>query len=191
MIDLNLLSPARQAAIKSRIFYSLIERIVLALVLVTLLISLMLLGIKIRLANNLETIRSRQVLSTQYVTVNKQINDLNRSVARIEKLQKEVVPASLFIEDIASRAPEGIHLSNLEFETTTRNVRISGHADTRDTLLRFEGELLESPYLSDLDSPISNLFEKTDLNFSFGALLETDRLKAELEPGPAERTQGL
>lgn len=191
MIDLNLLSPERQSMIKGRIFFSLIERIMVSLVLTVLLLSLTLLGMKIRLSDILSEVRSRQLLSTEYVTVNKQIADLNRSVARIEKLQKEVIPSSLLIEDLATRAPEGIHISFLEFETVTRAVKITGHADTREALLLYEGALLESPYLTDLDSPISNLFEKTDLKFSFNALLDVERLRSELEPGDATEPEDL
>jgi len=187
MIDLNILSPERQASIRGRIFYSLIERIFVILVLLALIGSLILLGMKIRLSDNLSTVRSRQLLATQYVNVNQKINDLNRSIARIETLQMEVVPASLLIEDLTSRIPEGIHISNMNFETATKSVKLSGHADTREQLLMLEGALLESPYLTDLDFPLSNLFQKTDLFFSFSALLDVDRLKAALEPtGPEE-----
>lgn len=181
MIDLNLLSPSRQSLIKARIFFSLIERFMVSLVFAALLLTIMLLGMKIRLSDNLSSIRSRQVLATEYVTVNKEINELNRSVARIEMLQKEVVPSSLLLEDIASRAPEGVHLSFINFEIATLSVKISGHSNTRENLLLFEGALLESPYLTELDSPISNLFEKTDLRFSFNAILDLDTLKSEID----------
>lgn len=191
MIDLNLLSKSRQSAIRGRIFFSLIERIMVSLVVVSLILTLMLLGMKIRLSDNLSIIRSRQLLSTEYVTVNKEITELNLSVARIEKLQKGVVPASLLVEDIASRAPQGITLSFLNFEVPTLSAKITGHAQTREALLLFEGALLDSPYITKLDSPLSNLFERTNLTFSFNAILDIENLQAELDLEPLSDTENL
>lgn len=191
MIDLNILSQERQAAIKGRMTHALVERIMVSLVVAVLMGTLLLLFMKIRLSDTLATIQSRQVLGSQYVSVNKRIEELNGSVKTIERFQKEAVPASIMLTDIASRTPEGVLISQLTFETPTESVRIVGFAETRDQLLAYEGALLESPYLTELDSPISNLFERTDLNFTFNAVMDVERLKAELDPAGPDLTEDL
>lgn len=182
MIDLNLLSPDRREALNARILYANIERTMIVLVIVTFLTALLLVAIKTRMLHRLNDIESRQLLSTEYVAVNKEIKQLNASINSIEKLQKRAAPASILIEDIVRRTPPGILISELDFETQTRSMRINGFASTRDSLLSYESNLLDSPFIEKLDSPISNLFLKTDLDFRFQAVLNIDRLRQELEP---------
>jgi len=182
MRSLNLLSPERQKAIYGRIFFSIIERLMITVVILVLAATVVMLGIKIRLTQNLSEIRSRQVLSTEYVSVNDQIKDLNLSINVIERLQKEITPSSVFIADIVDRTPNGVFISFLSFDIPTRAMKLNGFASTRDQLLDYEAALLDSPYIEKLDSPISNLFQKEDLFFEFLAIIDVDRLKSELEP---------
>jgi Tfp pilus assembly protein PilN len=154
----------------------------IALVTGVLAASVLMLVIKIRLTQTLDQVLSRQLLSTEYVTVNSEIKQLNGSIARIETLQKLFTPSSVLLRDVAQRTPEGVYVTGLDFEVRTEAMRLSGIAATREDLLAFEKAVRESPFIKTLESPISNLFQKRDINFQFKILLNVGALRNAVEP---------
>jgi hypothetical protein len=70
----------------------------------------------------------------------------------------------------------------MAFETRTQSLRLNGQAANRAALLTFEERMRASPYIKTLESPISNLFDKADINFQFQIVLDVDALKSTIEP---------
>ena len=182
MIALNLLSPAQKESLRLRVLFAMIERLMIALAAAVLLFAILLQVLRVRLTHAYSNVVSRQLLSTEYVSVNNEIKRLNETIGRIERIQREVVPASNLLIDVAGRVPPEVQIANLTFETRTQSLRMSGQAKTRAALLTFEESLRKSPFIKTLESPISNLFEKQNINFSFQAILEVNALKAILDP---------
>lgn len=182
MIELNLLSPTQKEALRARVLYAMIERLMVFLTIETLLAGVILLGVRIRLLQTLETVVSRQILSTEYVSANNEIRTVNETVGRIEAVQALAVPASTLLSDVVGRTPGGIIVTGLDFETRTNALRIAGVAETREKLLAYEASLRSSPYVKTLESPISNLLKKRDVNFQFQAVLNSDALRRTLDP---------
>ena len=184
MITLNLLSPAQKDALRARVIYAMIERLMLVLVAVMLLSSILLILIKIALTQNLAGVQARQVLTADYAKANSDIRLLNQQVTRVEALQKLAISPSSLLRDLATRTPPGIVVVGLDFDTATVSMRLNGVAARREDLLAFEAAMKQSPFVKSLDSPISNLFQKTNINFQFKILLNTDALHAPFEPKP-------
>lgn len=182
MIALNLLSPTQKSSLRARIIYAMLERFMIMLVMSSLAASIILLLVKIRLTQNLSQVVARQILSTEYVTVNRDIKELNRLIGRIEAVQRQYVSPSTLIRDLAGRTPGGIMITGFEAELRTQSLRLSGIATERDDLLEFEAALKGSPYVQRVESPISNLFQKRGINFQLQVILGVDALKKALEP---------
>jgi Tfp pilus assembly protein PilN len=184
MISLNLLSPAQKHALHARVVYAMIERLMIAFVTSLLVASIALLLIKIELTKGLSQVQTRQILSSEYVTVNNDIRQLNQQIGRIETLQKMAVSPSALLRDLAERTPPGVRVSGLDFDVKTKSMRLNGVASLREDLLAYEEAMRASPFVETLQSPISNLFQKEDINFQFMIVLDVEAMKKAYEPTP-------
>lgn len=171
MISLNLLSPTQKAALEARIVYALLERMMIVIVSSTLVVTIVLLVVKTELTKRLSDAEARRTLSSEYVSVNKETSQLNQSAARIGKISSFAKPVTPLIFDIVKRVPTGIHLSSVSYDVKSASMSINGNADTRARLLEFSEALRGSPYVQKVDSPISNLFQKTDVSFNLQAII--------------------
>jgi Tfp pilus assembly protein PilN len=184
MIALNLLSPGQKEALRARVIYAMIERLMIALVSSVLAPSILLLLIKIELTKGLGEVQTRQILSSEYVTVNNDIRQLNQQVGRVEALQRMAVSPSELLRDVATRTPPGVQVTGMDFDVKSRAMRLSGTAVDRDALLAYEEAFRASPFVETLQSPISNLFQKTDIAFQFTIVLDVDAMKKVYEAAP-------
>ena len=184
MITLNLLSPDQKKALRARVTYAMIERLMIATIGTLLVACILLLLIKIQLTQNLGEVQARQILSAEYVTANNAIRQLNTLINRVDTLQKLAVSPSSLLLDIARRTPSGVTVTSLDFDVKSESMRLNGIAATRDDLLAYETAVRESPFVKKLDSPISNLFQKTNIAFQFKIVLNVAALKAAYAPAP-------
>ncbi|HTK59777.1 MAG TPA: hypothetical protein VL283_01085 [Candidatus Baltobacteraceae bacterium] len=184
MIALNLLSPAQKQALRARVIYAMIERLMIAFVSSLLIASIVLLLVKIQLIQNLGQVQTRQILSAEYVTVNNDIRQLNQQIGRIETLQKMAVSPSELLRDVVNRTPPGVRISGMDFDVKTQSMRLNGVASGREDLLAYEESMRASPFVKSLQSPISNLFQKTDINFQFMIVLNVDAMRKAYETAP-------
>lgn len=109
----------------------------------------------------------------------KQINadDISSDAAHIRDIisslrQSAPYPtAALDLFDLLSAQPPGITISSF---TIDRNggITITGFAATRDNLLALEQFLRDSSRFQDIASPLTNIIQETDINFSFKGTLK-------------------
>lgn len=171
MISLNLLSPKQKGALESRIVYALLEQLMILIACSALVVTIVLLGVKIELTKRLSDTESRQALSSEYISVNKETSRLNSAVARIAKLETFAQPTTGLLFDIFKRVSSGIQLESVTYDARSATMSISGQADTRENLLAFNEALLGSPYVKTVDNPITNLFKKTEVRFTLQAII--------------------
>lgn len=181
MITLNLLPPPLKESLRGHVIYASIERLMIAACAFLLLGSVLLLLIRIRLTRVLGDVQSRQILSAEYISVNAGVKLLNGQIARVDTLQKLQIFPSILLLDLARRTPNGITITGLDFDIPSESMRLNGTADLRENLLAYEIALKQSPFVKSLDSPISNLFQKSGISFQFKILLNVPALKAAVE----------
>ncbi|WKZ29564.1 MAG: PilN domain-containing protein [Patescibacteria group bacterium] len=177
MITLNLLPPPLKAALRRRAIYAALEQVMIAAFGLLLTACVLLLLVRIRLLRVLNDVQGRQILSAEYLSVNKDIRALNAQIGRIELLQKMQISPTALLLDIGQRTPEGVRLSSIDFDVSSESLRLSGRAQRREDLLAYESAIKASPFVKSLDSPISNLFQKSDINFQFKIVLNVQALK--------------
>lgn len=184
MIALNLLSPEQKSALRSRIVYSMIERLMTAAVVAVAVSAVLLQVVRMGLERALAQVQARQLLSSQYVSVNDDVRKLNSSLGRIETLQKMAVSPSSLLQEVARLTPEGVAVTGLDVDVRAGTLRLLGIAARREDLLAYEAALRSSPFVTALDSPISNLFLKADISFELRITLNAETLKRAYEPAP-------
>lgn len=74
--------------------------------------------------------------------------------------------ASSFLSEILSGAPSGVSVTLIVYDPSKDHVKISGAADTRDALLKFVDFLKRAPEIKNVSSPVSNIIQQQDINFS-------------------------
>lgn len=119
-------------------------------------------------------------ISRSFSADNKEIRTLNRELSELETIGRQFVPVGDLYGDIVSLVPAEVTLSSLVMDVTGQQVRIRGSARTRADLNAFNDALTGSPIVSEVRSPLSNLFVKDDIPFEFSA-----KLSAASVPVPA------
>jgi len=118
----------------------------------------------------------RTLYGTRYQEITAALTEFNDEVDVLTSIDRALfsVPASL--EELISLLPEGIELTKLEFIDETISVEISGVAATRELLLEFQQIIEESDYVADVELPLSNFDEKTDIFFMLNVTLNFTEL---------------
>ncbi len=96
--------------------------------------------------------------------------DLAQARETLGVLLPTSAPSTSFVLDkITALKGGGISITKLELialANSTKQVQISGLASDRDTLLSFKKKLSESKLFSEIDLPVSNFADQTDIEFN-------------------------
>lgn len=94
------------------------------------------------------------------------IKEINRLLSDMQGLQSIFVTWTPKIKEFEEAIPDGVTLTNLSLSAYGKTYKMSGVADTRDSLLALEELLLNLPEVTDVDIPLAQLIPKEDINFS-------------------------
>lgn len=93
------------------------------------------------------------------------INQLSRRISDIENVQ----PYEFFdvLTELALLMPAGTNLTRITFSRNSDSVTIEGHAEQRTQVIALEDALRASEFFGEVDAPLSNLLQPTNINFKF------------------------
>lgn len=170
MITLNFISPIQREANRFQKNYSQTKGIMLSLVIVLIIIVGFLQLTQILLKDKLESITlATQVLEQaeeeKTVDLKQIVKDFNVLLRNIDGIQKEYLPWSDTLALTASLVPTGIELSSFSIQKESAVFKLTGHALSRDDLIILQKNLEESDLFSEIQSPLSNLLLKENINF--------------------------
>lgn len=94
------------------------------------------------------------------------INDFNNYLIRLRGLQESHIDWTQIIDVIIKNKPQEVKLTSLVVKDETKKISILGTTPTRDTFLQFKDNLEKSNYFYDFNSPLSNIINPTNINFS-------------------------
>ncbi len=173
MIKLNLLPPQQKEELRlvefNRLLVSFAFRfsIVLVIFILLLISSYFCLLIIIRAQNNLIEVRQNDEKAQYQAEVEQRIEQINQEVGKISVKQDKLIIWTPILERLSKITPRGLYLINFSYQASNNKVSLTGWAENRDKLLRFEKLLKETPYFGEVEAPLSNLIKQTDINFSF------------------------
>lgn len=131
-------------------------------------------------------------LSQSALLVNKEFSKYNQEVRKINFVIKSLntsnqnwVALSPKIKELTDKMPADIKLSSININHGTGIFQISGTAKTREALLNFQNSLKSYDWLSDFQTPTSQLFQKENISFEFKAKLKNMPLIQQLKPRAA------
>jgi Tfp pilus assembly protein PilN len=93
------------------------------------------------------------------------INQLSRRISKIKSVQ----PYEFFdvLTELALLMPPGTNLTRITFSRDADSITIWGHAEQRVQVIALEDALRTSKFFGEVDAPLSNLLQPTDIDFTF------------------------
>lgn len=175
MIHLNLMPESQKLALeKDRLF--LITHNFLGLIfLFASVIAVALMLARFSLLENYNKIKEETSLvnvgSTGFL---KEIDVLNEKIVTAEAVQKNFSKWSGILFSLSTLVPSSVRLNYLFLNRDSGGLRLSGLAADRNTLLSFKAALESSELLEQLEAPLSNLLEKTNVEFRLNGIIKKD-----------------
>lgn len=172
-MKLNLLPPSEKKKLKLLKLAGLLVSIGSWFVFMTVIFTLLLLSVYFYLSiisdaqKDLMQQRRQNERTQALFDLEERISQTNKSIEQIHQKQKQMIIWTPVFEHLAEITPEGVHLNSFSYNQSGNRISLSGHADTRPKLLRFEEKLKESEYFKEVESPLSNIINKNDIDFNF------------------------
>ncbi len=172
MIDLNFVPDHDQKAI-ARYAMSIVARhLAIWFVFAIVVVALLLAWGKFFLERNLAIWEEQSILVAQRrASVSERIRLLNQTAIAVSKVQEEYRPWSELLMEFASIVPPGNRVDSLLIDNRTGMVEIRGFSTTRENVLAFEKALNDNPFFTEVKSPLTNLLNPKNIDFSFTAKL--------------------
>lgn len=168
MIKLNLLPPAQQDYLHYERIYLYCRRVALLFLTFTVFISGILLGARLLLQDNFSAVlTSNNNLNGHDYGIEQQISNINRDLRNVQTIQANFVKWSELMVDLSRVVPPNVQLSYLDLEQNNHTFNLTGLAAARDDYLKLQANLEQLPYLKNVSSPLTNLLQRTNVNFQF------------------------
>ena len=175
MSTLNLL-PEHQKNRLARERTFLIAHTVIGAILVAVTVSAMVLTVaRISLITEYNKIKHDTTLvNVEHLSLENNIDDLNRKINTASKVQENFSKWSEILLSLGVIVPNGVELNYLYLSRAAKTFRLNGHAQNRDALLAAKAAFTDSPYVAKLEAPLSNLLEKSNIEFRFTGELSAE-----------------
>lgn len=178
MLRLNLVSKELREEIKSRHVYTLMKKMCMVIIIVSLFISIILLSAKIILQNNFNRIVEQMTLVTSSTnSYNDKVGKINLKINSAQNIQSNYYALSYLIENLSTIIPANLTYSLIQVNLDEKKLELRGRASDRDDLLDLKNKLEEFGVFKNIESPIQNILQKKDINFIITANIDIPALK--------------
>lgn len=171
-LQLNLLSPEKKKVLTD-IFYILYFKVMVEVLLgYSLIIAVTLFLASYTLSQNMQNFKEQTAsIDREYQKINQQVTQINEELAKIYYVRQTTSDWSGRLVSFFNLNPVGVTLTGVDWSPQSRSFTIRGKAKSRDEFLRYKSELDKLPYLSNIQTPISTLIAKENIDFSLSAEL--------------------
>lgn len=164
---LNLLPPQKKAELRSAFLYSFLQTMVLLVLIGVSVGSFSLLSARFIMKKNLSDVSRRNAPETQeFKSVSETIKSINTHMTRLELLNGQFNDWSRLLLAVEGAVPPGVVINQLAV-SQAGVVTMSGNGATRDSVLALRRNLEANPLFSNVQSPLSNILQRTDVKFEF------------------------
>ena len=180
-IKLNLIPPNKKEEIGKNRRLKMVIRTEIVLTIVAVVFLAVLLSFRYSLELDLageEMLNSQIEKADQFEKIknyDNQFNQANERIGQIADIDQAQLYWSKIFEKISQLTPAGIEVQT--FSTDQDAMVIAGLSDTRDNLIEFKANLEENACFSDVVLPLSNLVDKTDVDFKINFNVKENCLK--------------
>ncbi len=170
MISLNLISPEQKKDLRYEYIYLSLRILVWIILSVSVILSVIFMSARILLEDNYATVLQQlTIVNQKNLDLDQEINTINTSLKQVANIQKNFIKWSDFLIELTGAISANITLSSLTIEKQDATLNLSGQAVTREDFLKLKTSLESLPYLSEINSPITNLLVKKNVKFQLTA----------------------
>lgn len=178
MFNLNLLPPKEKEflKIKEREFFIITLSIRLCWFLL-IIIAFLLFGIFF-LKTNLSSLSKQITIQKKFLESKKEYKELenkakkfNEFVIFLDKIQKDRLDYSKILLQLTEQMPSQVKLNSFSLDKQGQ-IFLRGNARERSDFLRFKENLEKSNLYKKIDSPLSNIVQKDNINFELSLILK-------------------
>lgn len=167
-LDINLLPPEKMGRLKFLIKFIFSKEILELIIFFCSIIAITLVWSWLVLQQSLTDIASASALvNKDYSTYNKDIKTINTLIRDISKASSEYQAINPKLIELINNLPTNIKLTSLALDRQTQILELQGVASTREELLNYQITLKKISWLEEVNTPVSKLFQKTDVTFEF------------------------
>ena len=112
------------------------------------------------------------LVDREYSGQNQDIKNINLLTKNINLSSRNFVPLGPKIKEFASLLPPDIKTNYIRLDRQAQTLVINGTAKTRNALLNFQNVLNNVDWISQVETPASQLFQKENINFEFKTRLK-------------------
>jgi Tfp pilus assembly protein PilN len=122
---------------------------------------------------------SAAAVNREYYTYNQDVKDINNVVRNINLANQNFVPITPRLKELISSLPNDIKINSLHIDRRAQTLVITGTALTRSALLNYQNALNKISWITQVETPASQLFQKENINFEFKAKLKNLSLNSQ------------
>ena len=175
MITLNLIPKEKKAEIGLMNFYITLKNVIILILCITIFIAVSLLITKAALQNYFNTVVAQTTLTNQYASSFSQgVQKFNKKLTAAEKIYSTFTSWTKFLIQFSKLVPSDVVISSINIQG--QKVLLSGTAQTRDGLIKFDSNLKQSPLFSNVETPLENLLKRNDVEFNTRADINLQKL---------------
>ncbi len=168
MIHLNLIPDYHKERLKRERTFLLVHSIVGILVLLITASSVVLVVARQNLISHFNQVRKDTTLvNVKHQGISSDIEVINKKIANTAAAQQSFIKWTALLTDFTEVFPSGITLNFVHISRDSNAFRISGIADTRETLIATKEILEQQEFITTLDAPLSNFLERENIEFRF------------------------
>lgn len=167
-INLNLLPPPKKSRLEYVLNFLMTKDILEIVIIVFATLAITLIWSWMILENQYADLVSSAVLvNRDSYSYNKDVKIVNDAVGKIISISREYGVITPKLTELISNLPPDIKINSVQIDRINKNLILSGTAKTREALLNFQSKLQGITWLSGIETPASQLFQKENINFQF------------------------
>lgn len=114
------------------------------------------------------------LVNVEHLRLESNIDELNKKVEYADKMQAGFTKWSDAVESLTALLPPDITVDYLLLNRSSGAFRLNGRSQNRDALIAAKTSFERSGLFKSLDAPLSNLLEKTDIEFRFAGFIKPE-----------------
>jgi Tfp pilus assembly protein PilN len=178
-IDLNLLPVAKKGRLEYIVNFLLIKDILELIILIGSVLASTLIWSWVFLEKDFAILaESAAAINREYYTYNQDVKNINNLVRSVNLANQNFTPITPKLKELISSLPYDIKINSLNINRPAQTLTISGTALTRSALIHYQDVLNQIPWITKVETPASQLFQKENINFEFKAQLKNFSLKS-------------
>jgi Tfp pilus assembly protein PilN len=167
-IYINLLPPSKKQDLRNSMVLAYAQTLVFVFFLTTLVLSATLFSMRVVLQQEHDYLAEqiKMASASESVDIMNNIREINTFLLATDALQKRYVPWVEVLKDLGALVPPNTRLTRIRTDANN-GILIDGVAATREENLGLEESLKRQPFLTNVQSPLSNILQRTNVTFSY------------------------